>query len=112
MVAKTDKRLAEDITGLIKAGRRQPKEQVNRSRDAIPASSGESLELTGRGNAATGIQSPLTETSFTERTFFDTESIVSVSSDGLFVLEARAVKEIKFEDAEGNPVSLIFQKPI
>ena len=57
-----------------------------------------------------GIASPLTETSFSDRTYYDNKYIFS--GDFLMGLEIRAVKDIVMKDANQASVVLTFKEPV
>lgn len=56
-----------------------------------------------------GIASPLVETSYAARTFHSTVNIPS--TDGLFTLKIKPVKEVFFLDASGKSVTIEFKAP-
>lgn len=72
----------------------------------IPARSG-----SGRpGGGSTGsIASPLTEETFSTRTYW-ADQVIS-STDGLFVIKIKPVKQMKFQDAQLAPVVFNFSEP-
>ncbi len=61
------------------------------------------------GSGSGGIASPLVETAYTARTFHSTVSVTS--TDGLFTLKIKPVKEIKFLDSNLRPVTIEFKSP-
>lgn len=68
------------------------------------------LPKTGFGQnpgGSSGISSPLTETNYADREFYTTYTLTS--TDGLFVMELRRIKTMKFVDAAGRPVQMDFK---
>ena len=61
------------------------------------------------GSGSGGIASPLVETAYADRTFHSTVNITS--TDGLFTLKIKPVKEIKFLDSKLRPVTIKFKSP-
>jgi len=78
-----------------------------KARGAAPAVTASAL-LGGSGSG--GIASPLKETAYTDRTFHSTVNVTS--TDGLFTLKIKPVKEIKFLDSNLRPVTIEFKAPI
>lgn len=60
-------------------------------------------------SAGGGIASPLSETSFAAREFWDDHYFTT--SDGLFALQLQPLKKIVMQDANGNPVVQQFAEP-
>lgn len=77
-----------------------------KARGAAPAV--KSAALIG-GGATGGIDSPLIETLYADRTFHATVNVPS--TDGLFTLKIKPVKEISFLDKAGRPVKIEFKSP-
>ena len=67
------------------------------------------LKKTGFGAASSGgggISSPLTETLYTDREYYTVYTLAS--TDGLFVLELKRIKKMKFVDADGRNIEMKF----
>ena len=101
------KDLTEALDKLIKAGSVAPAEvPAMKTRGAAPEVKASAL-LGGSGSG--GIASPLVETAYANRTFHATVNIAS--TDGLFTLKIKPVKEIKFLDSNLRPVTIEFKSP-
>lgn len=101
------KDLTEALDKLIKAGAVAPAEvPAMKTRGAAPEVKASAL-LGGSGSG--GIASPLVETAYANRTFHATVNIAS--TDGLFTLKIKPVKEIKFLDSNLRPVTIEFKSP-
>ena len=81
-------------------------EPAGKTRGAAPEVKASAL-LGGSGSG--GIASPLVETAYANRTFHSTVNITS--TDGLFTLKIKPVKEIKFLDSNLRPVTIEFKSP-
>ncbi|MCK9386123.1 MAG: hypothetical protein M0Q15_16050 [Nevskia sp.] len=57
-----------------------------------------------------GIASPLTETLFADRSYY-TEVVVA-SSDGIFTMRYKPIKDMKFKDGADNEVVFVFKEPV
>lgn len=102
------KDLTEALDKLTKAGTSAPAEiPAMKDRGSAPEVKASAL-LGGAGSG--GIASPLKETAYTDRTFHATTNITS--TDGLFTLKIKPVKEIKFLDSNLRPVTIEFKAPI
>lgn len=66
------------------------------------------LRKTGLGKSpkGTGISSPLTETKYSDREYYATFTLTS--TDGLFVMELKRVKKMKFNDADNRFLEIDF----
>lgn len=69
---------------------------------------------TGKGAAsstggATALASPVTEGLYSTRTFHPTLSLLS--SDGLFTIQLKPVKNIVMLDANSNPITFVYATP-
>ena len=101
------KDLTEALDKLIKAGAVAPAEATAmKTRGAAPEVKASAL-LGGSGTG--GIASPLVETAYANRTFHATVNIAS--TDGLFTLKIKPVKEVKFLDSNLRPVTIEFKSP-
>ena len=101
------KDLTEALDKLMKAGANAPAEAPSmKARGAAPEVKASAL-LGGSGSG--GIASPLVETAYANRTFHSTVNITS--TDGLFTLKIKPVKEIKFLDSNLRPVTIEFKSP-
>ena len=58
------------------------------------------------GKAGTGISSPLTETKYADREYYTTFTLTS--TDGLFVMELKRIKKMKFHDADARFLEIDF----
>lgn len=63
----------------------------------------------GSGSSAAGWVSPLTEVAYAARTWHPEKLIVS--SDGIFALRVRAVKDVTLTDAAATEVKFDFKGP-
>ena len=101
------KDLTDALDKLIKGGSVAPAEAPSmKARGAAPEVKASAL-LGGSGSG--GIDSPLVETAYANRTFHATVNIAS--TDGLFTLKIKPVKEIKFRDSNLRPVTIEFKSP-
>ena len=101
------KDLTDALDKLIKGGSVAPAEApAMKTRGAAPEVKASAL-LGGSGSG--GIASPLVETAYANRTFHSTVNITS--TDGLFTLKTKPVKEIKFLDSNLRPVTIEFKSP-
>ena len=73
----------------------------------IPDRSGASAPIATPGRSGGGIASPLTETAYADRTWWD--SRVTATPDGLFTLAWTPLKSIKMQDAGSEEVVLNFK---
>lgn len=73
----------------------------------IPARSGSSKP--GSGNTGS-IASPLIEDVFSTRTYW-TDQVIS-STDGLFVIKIKPIKQMSFKDSKLSPVVINYSQPI
>lgn len=66
------------------------------------------MAKTGIGKSAkgTGISSPLTETKYADREYYATFTLTS--TDGLFVMELKRIKKMKFHDADSRFLEIDF----
>jgi hypothetical protein len=66
------------------------------------------LSQVGLGKSAkgTGISSPLTETKYADREYYATFTLTS--TDGLFVMELKRIKKMKFNDADNRFLEIDF----
>lgn len=101
------KDLTEALDKLMKSGTSAPAEVPSmNARGAAPEVKASAL-LGGSGSG--GIASPLVETAYANRTFHATVNITS--TDGLFTLKIKPVKEVKFLDSNLRPVTIEFKSP-
>ena len=101
------KDLTEALDKLMKAGANVPAEiPAMKTRGAAPEVKASAL-LGGSGSG--GIASPLVETAYANRTFHATVNIAS--TDGLFTLKIKPVKEVKFLASNLRPVTIEFKSP-
>ena len=93
----------------LRALARQPKARATLTPrpalGAIPARTG-----VGLPEASGGIASPLVETDYLKREYYEMPQMVT-SSDGLFVIEQQAIKRVYMLDANGAEVVLEFAEP-
>lgn len=75
---------------------------------AIPARSG-SAKPGGTGGTGS-IASPLTEQAYSTRAFWAEKAITS--TDGLFVIKVKPIKQMSFLDASLAPVVMNFSEPV
>jgi hypothetical protein len=61
-------------------------------------------------SGVSGIASPLTETAFEQREYWAEQSITT--SDGIFTLNIKRVKTIKFKDSRNAAVQLSLKQPV
>lgn len=103
-----DPSLSDLLPQLSKAPGTRVNKQLPAATEApnIPVRSG-SAGQTKKGGSGGGIDSPLTETAYADRTWF---SAGIKSTDGLFTLPA--IKSIKMTDAGNNEVILNFKAPV
>ncbi len=102
------KDLTEALDKLIKAGSVAPAEvPAMKTRGAAPEV--KASALIGGSSVSGGIASPLVETAYADRTFHSTVNITS--TDGLFTLKIKPVKEITFLDSNLRPVTIEFKSP-
>lgn len=105
----SSKDLTEALHKLTMEAQGQPSAiPAMKDRGAAPEVKASAL-LSG-GAASGGIASPLVETAYTNRTFHSTVNITS--TDGLFTLKIKPVKEIKFLDSNQRPVTIEFKAPV
>ena len=100
------KDLTEALDKLIRPAPTRPPAPSMKARGAAPKVKASAL-LGGSGSG--GIASPLVETAYANRTFHSTVNITS--TDGLFTLKIKPVKEIKFLDSNRRPVTIEFKSP-
>ena len=101
------KDLTDALNKLIKRRSVAPAEApAMKTRGAAPKIKASAL-LGGSGSG--GIASPLVETAYANRTFHSTVNITS--TDRLFTLKIKPVKEIKFLDSNRRPVTIEFKSP-
>jgi hypothetical protein len=60
----------------------------------------------GKSSKGTGISSPLTETKYADREYYATFTLTS--TDGLFVMELKRIKKMKFNDADSRFLEIDF----
>ncbi len=77
-----------------------------RPTSAIPARSGSSGPVTGPGS---GISGPLTETSYSARTYW--ADVTITSTDGIFTMVEKPIKSISFADALSNSLVMNYAQP-
>lgn len=77
----------------------------------IPVSVGVGVPAPGSSASGTGsgIASPLTETAYSARTFHP--NVTLTSSDGIFMMVIKPVKQIKMRDAAGREIEFVYAKP-
>lgn len=63
--------------------------------------------LGGVSGSGDGIASPLVETDYTLREWY--EPVVVTSSDGLFTFEIKRIKSLRMDDASGRTVDFRYQ---
>ncbi len=103
----SSKDLTEALNKLTMQAQGQPSAIPEmKDRGAAPAVTASAL-LGGSGSG--GIASPLVEKAYANRTFHATVNIKS--TDGLFTLKIKPVKEIKFLDSNLRPVTIEFKSP-
>lgn len=99
-----------DLNALESGSRKAATLSVVEAKGARPATRGEAVYVpptsTGTGG---GIASPVTETSYAAREFYDSKYITS--PDGIFVLEIEPVKKITMLDADGGDFVQVFAEP-
>lgn len=78
---------------------------------ALPGKTGQGFgaAATAKKGGGGGIDSPLTETAVTDRTYHPDKTIKS--SDGLFSLVIKPLRVVKFKDAGNADVQIIFAEP-
>jgi len=103
----SSKDLTEALHKLTMQAQGQPSAiPAMKDRGAAPAVTASALlVVSGSG----GIASPLVETAYANRTFHATVNIAS--TDGLFTLKIKPVKEVKFLDSNLRPVTIEFKSP-
>lgn len=74
---------------------------------AIPARVGQAFPRLG--NEKSGIASPLTETSYSARTYWTDKTITS--TDGLITIAIAPIKQMTFTDANNQEVKFDFKQP-
>lgn len=101
----SDKDLTEAVRALTEQGGGDPAAPAAmKTRGAAGISRGSALPA-GEGSVS-GIASPLTETTYADRTFYGERAIRS--SDGLWAMRIKPVKAIKLTDAAQRPVQINF----
>ncbi len=80
-----------------------------KARGSAPAVKSAALLGSGAGGSGS-IASPLVETAYAARTFHTTVNVPS--TDGLFTLKIKPVKEIFFLDANGLAVTMEYKAPV
>lgn len=81
----------------------KPRGSASRVTSAAPTTAAE--KKTGGG-----IASPLTETAFADRTYHP--QTVLTTSDGFLSIVLRPLNKVKFTDANGDPVEIIYKAPV
>lgn len=106
------RKMRDDMRALAENNRLERTLPVLPVRGNQPAKRGSALWQGGApaSSGGGGIASPLTETSFSDRTYYDNKYIFS--GDFLMGLEIRAVKEIVMKDANQASVVLTFKEPV
>jgi hypothetical protein len=104
-MSSPDQRFGDDVNQIVKA-KPTPK---SLSQVVYPAPIGQAMGAGQDPVAATtaGIASPLTETKYADRLFYNSFNVAS--SDGLFVFSVSRLKQLKMLDAKGKTVVLKFQ---
>lgn len=104
--------MADDLSSIVQSVAAIPGTRVNKTLPAakpvpaIPARVGVGDRVNKTSSGGGGIDSPLTETAYADRTWY---SAGIKSTDGLFTLPA--IKSIKMTDAGNNEVILNFEAP-
>jgi hypothetical protein len=102
----TDARFVDNINQLIQV--KKLKSQSLSTVNSVPIASNRGIgEAVKKQVGSTGIASPLKEVPGT-REYYDVELIKS--SDGLFVIESKALKKSVFEDANKLQIIIEFDK--
>ena len=107
------RKMRDDMRALAENNRLERTLPVLPVRGKQPAKRGSAVWQGGApssGGGGGGIASPLTETSFSDRTYYDNKYIFS--GDFLMGLEIRAVKDIVMKDANQASVVLTFKEPV
>lgn len=95
------------------------KDSVNRLEQRPPADKRLPAAVTPAAKRATtglavansaGIASPLTETAYADRAYFNAQTLTS--TDGIFTIEWEPIKTMSFTDANGNAAMLEFKEPV
>lgn len=107
--------MAKDLTQALHEATLNAQGQTSRQNTKLPAAKPVSAiparNGTGRpGGGATGsIASPLTEGLFSTRQHWP-EQVIS-STDGIFVIKIKPIKQMSFTDANGQPVQMLYAEP-
>lgn len=107
------KDLTEALDALMRRGRNGQDNGDNslptaKPRGEVPAQRSSSLDAPGAGQANKGINSPLTETDYGSRQWFNEKTLMT--TDGVFAVRVRALKKIFMTDAKGNSVEMEFKE--
>lgn len=63
-----------------------------------------------RPSSGGSISSPLTETDYLDRTFYDPQTITS--TDGVFTFVWKPIRVVKFLDGADNPLVMEYKEPV
>lgn len=83
--------------------------EAMKSRGAAEKSKSSAVPKSADGGESGGISTPLTETAFADRTYYNPKT--STSTDGIWVVRMRPIKSIKFLDKKENPLTIEFKEP-
>lgn len=106
------KDLTESLDSLMRRSRSQDNGDNSlpaaKPRGEVPAQRSSSLDAPGAGQANKGINSPLTETTYASREWFNEKTLMT--TDGIFAVRVRALKKIFMTDAKSNSVEMEFKE--
>ena len=91
------------------AAEREAKAAAMKERGAAEKSKSSSVPKSADAGEGGAIASPLTETAYSDRTFYAPKT--STSTDGIWVVRMRPIKSIKFKDKKDNPLTIDFKDP-
>ena len=97
--------MQDDINRLIKL----PVPEIRLGATTDPAAMRKKTGLAPMDRAS-GIASPLTETLYTDRNYHP--EVVLTTTDGIFSMRYKPIKDMKFQDGEDNEVVFVFKEPI
>lgn len=81
-----------------------------KERGESPAQTSAKLDAIGEGGGGKGINSPITETAYSDRQWFDEKTINT--TDGIFAVRVRALKKLVMTDAKNNSVVMDFKEQV
>lgn len=101
--------LKSDLNSLQVQDRTQRTLSAIEAKGARPATTGRGTFTKPSSTGTGGIASPLTETSFAARTYYDEVTITS--SDGLLIMKVKPIRQVTSKDANGAEVVQIYAQP-